>query len=103
MKREIPHDEFFDLILSTLSERDKNMVKLLKQPLLNILQEELSLGNEIEEVFSDQILYVILGKPFKSHIRTNLQNISYNEVNDPHFWKAEYFDRKNWHILACKY
>lgn len=103
MKSEIPYDESFDLILSTLSERDKDLVKLLKQPLLNILKEELSLGNEIEEVFSDQTLYVILARPFRLPIRTDLQNISYNEVNDPHYWKAEYFDRKNWHVLACKY
>ena len=103
MKKEIQDEAALDFMLSALSERNKHLVKLLKQPLLNLLMEELLLGNEIAEVFSDQTLYVILEKPFLSPIRTDLQNISYNEVNDPHYWKAEYFDRQNWHVLACKY
>lgn len=96
-------EEAFDLILSAMTENKRNLVKLLKPPLLDILKEELSLGNEIVEVFADQRLYIFLGQPFLSPVRTDLENVIYTEVNDPHYWKSEYYNQKTWQVLACKY
>jgi hypothetical protein len=46
---------------------------------------------------------IFLEKPFKKPIRKDLDKIEYRDVNDPHYWKAEYFDEENLQFLCCKF
>lgn len=99
----ISADEALNLILSAMTENKRNLVKLLKPPLLDILKEELSLGNEIVEVLRISGYMFFLRQPFLSSVRTDLENVIYTEVNDHHYRKSEYYNQKTWQVLACKY
>jgi hypothetical protein len=44
---------------------------------------------------------IFLKHPFKTKIQNNLNGIIYSEINDRHYWKAEYTDEKNHQTLAC--
>jgi len=46
---------------------------------------------------------VFLGKPFLTPIRRDLTDIIFNDVNDAHYWKAEYVDLRNNMWLCCKF
>jgi hypothetical protein len=70
-----------------------------------ILEVELDAGNDIAETSEGwpetESIMVFLKKPFlKVHVNTTLQ---FRELNDPHWWKSEFYDKKMKHTLACKY
>ncbi len=52
---------------------------------------------------SDKHIIIWLEKPFLTAIRKDSEQIKYNELNDPHYWKADYMDSKNDQTLACKF
>lgn len=70
-----------------------------------ILMSELALGNSIAEVAEWPPrcrLLVILSRPFR--VRHPLAaGLSYEELNDPHYWKAGYHDRDGSECLACRF
>jgi hypothetical protein len=77
----------------------------LHPTLKNILESELALGNKIAEVSTgwggpDAIL-VILELPFKKSY--SAKDVTYHEVNDPHYWKAEYHHAALKQSVACKF
>ena len=39
--------------------------------------------------------FIFLKYPFKAKIQNNLKGITYSEINDIHYWKAEYTDENN--------
>ena len=89
---------------------NKEHIMLLNDELKKILQLELQAGNIIAETaicgFSKtepNHLFVFLEKPFLTTIQKNMPGITYTEVNDVHYWKAEYTDEKNHQTLACKF
>lgn len=90
---------------------DDNVVQNFKGVLKEILALEVSAGNKIVETYESKdtgfpmpnATMIFLDKPFKSPIRTDLENIEYRDVNDPHYWKAEYFDKENRQFLCCKF
>ncbi|MBC3787448.1 hypothetical protein [Spirosoma utsteinense] len=73
--------------------------------LTKILNQELELGNKIIETSKgwpdNDTIIIFLGEPFK--ITHNINNICYRNIEDPHYWKEEYFDTSTKHVLACKF
>ena len=73
--------------------------------LQSILEAELSAGNEISEdtcwpPICERL--VILRYPFKAKHAPS-ENVEYVEINDSHYWKAEYRYRGGRQTLACKF
>ncbi|MBQ8175456.1 MAG: hypothetical protein IJ035_00275 [Oscillospiraceae bacterium] len=89
---------------------DKNLIEMLSDNLCIILEQEISAGNEVCETIlggfsncSDNHLFVWLKYPFKTAIRNDLVGIVYRNIDDRHYWKAEYDDIENHQTLACNY
>lgn len=83
-----------------------NNLHKLNNELEKILYSELKAGNGIREIsvggFGDEKhLYISLNKTFIN--KKNYNNIKYIEINDPHYWKAEYTDIKNKQTIACSF
>ena len=83
-----------------------NNLHKLNNELEKILYSELKAGNGIREIsvggFGDEKhLYIFLNKTFIN--KKNYNNIKYIEINDPHYWKAEYTDIKNKQTIACSF
>lgn len=73
--------------------------------LARILREEVEKGNRIVETASGwprpETIIVFLAKPFIGDYRH--LPLTYTDVNDSHYWKADYSDEQSGHILACKF
>lgn len=89
---------------------DKRLIDKLSIEMKEILEKELEAGNEIIETSqggftnaSTEQIFIFLKYPFKTKIQKNLNGIIYKEINDRHFWKAEYTDDKNHQTLACNF
>lgn len=89
---------------------DKELIDKLSIKLKEILKKEVEAGNEVVETVqygftndSPKHIFVFLKYPFKTKIQNNLNEIIYNEINDRHYWKAEYTDKKNHQTLACNF
>ena len=89
---------------------NRNIVDKLSFEMKEILEEELKAGNEIVETYqggftntSSEHIFIFLKYPFKVKIQNNLKGITYREINDIHYWKAEYTDEKNHQTLACNF
>ena len=95
--------------IKTLNEIIKNnKLSKLSNELEKILYSELKVGNKIREIsvggFGDEKhLYIFINKTFITKIVKNYNNIKYIEINDPHYWKAEYTDIKNKQTIACPF
>lgn len=72
--------------------------------LKSILDNEIRLGNEINETAKDwpykNGISVFLRQPFKEYYHL-FPGIEYKDINDPHYWKAQYFDSATNHLLTC--
>ncbi|MBW5398731.1 hypothetical protein E6A47_01535 [Brachyspira pilosicoli] len=87
--------------------KNNNLYKLSNE-LEKILYSELKAGNTIREIsvggFGDEKhLYIFLNKNFIEKITKDTENTKYIEINDPHYWKAEYTDIKNKQTIACSF
>ena len=83
-----------------------NKLSKLNNELEKILYSELKSGNKIREIsvggFEDKKhLFIFLNKPFIEKVIKNTENTKYIEINDPHYWKAEYTDLQNKQTIAC--
>lgn len=80
-------------------------IEQLSPVLSRILLEEIGRGNRVVETASGwpepRTILVFLEKPFTGDYRQC--PLVYNDVDDPHYWKAEYLDEQSGHILACKF
>ncbi|MDR6342620.1 hypothetical protein HNQ91_005704 [Filimonas zeae] len=80
------------------------LLEKLSQPLKQILQSELQAGNTIREISSGwpepQSIFVLLESPFTSEYQIT-HPIEFREINDRHYWKAEYLDAAYKHLLVC--
>jgi len=74
--------------------------------LKSILENELRLGNEINETSKDwpykNGISIFLKLPF-SHRYHLFPGIEFIETNDPHYWKEHYFDKTTNDLLACPF
>ncbi len=89
---------------------DKGLIDKLNMEMKEILEKELEAGNEIVETSqgkftnaSAEHIFIFLKYPFKTKIQNNLNGIIYKEINDRHYWKAEYTDEKNHQTLVCNF
>jgi len=85
---------------------DEQIVIQFHGELKMILDKELEAGNKITETWHGDWTYkdisaISLKDPFKTRIQRNLDDIVFRNINDPHYWKAEYFDSKNKLLLVC--
>lgn len=90
---------------------DQNVVNKFTGTLRTILDLELQAGNRIVETYESKdsafpmpnATMIFLEKPFRTPIQRDLPNIEFTNVNDPHYWKAEYLDKENRQLLCCKF
>jgi NMD protein affecting ribosome stability and mRNA decay len=79
----------------------------LNTDLYKILEKEIAAGNNIVETSAGwpkpESIFVMLEKPFMTEINSLPHDIVFNEVNDPHNWKAEFVSESSQHILACRF
>jgi RimJ/RimL family protein N-acetyltransferase len=85
--------------------RNAPALTALHPALRTILQAELAAGNEIVETgggWPDRdSVFVRMRHPFRTRPMPLPDGVAYNELNDPHWWKAEFTSRSPRHILAC--
>lgn len=88
-----------------LNEIDWERIKGLHPSLRTILNEEIRRGNKISETSAgwptEHSLLVILKKPF--HKKYKVDETEFRDINDPHYWKAEYVVSHAEHVLACRF
>ena len=80
-------------------ERISNILKI-------ILEKEIKSGNEIFETWNGwpyNSTVISLLYPFKVNLEIITENISFKELNDVHYWKAEYRDLLTNDLLICKF
>ena len=89
---------------------DKELIDKLSIEMKEILEKELEAGNKIIETYqggfsnvSSEHIFIFLKYPFKTPIQIDLKEIIYTEINDRHYWKAEYTDEKNHQTIACNF
>lgn len=72
-----------------------------------LLAAELAAGNRIADCGPSprqpQGILVLLAKDFKARPSTLPAGIDYVEINDPHWWKAEYVHPPSGHVLAARF
>lgn len=73
--------------------------------ILKILQKELSIGNRVAEYNEGwprtHSKLIILEKPF--YLKYNTEELNYRFLDDPRYWKEEYYDELHDIILACRF
>jgi hypothetical protein len=79
---------------------------MLTGTLRDILAAELAAGNTVQENRKGDwpegaCRFVLLKMPFMTEIRRDIPGVTFMNVNDPHYWKAEYHDESLCEYLAC--
>lgn len=87
---------------------NKEDMDKLSGALLDILNAELAAGNSVCETWHGNYPYegataVVLKKPFLTPVRRDLPNIVFDHTNDPHYWKADYYDKQTGLMLICRF
>ena len=85
---------------------DDKILSSFSGELAQILTEELNAGNRIYETYSGDwptqgCIMVFLQRPFLTPIKRTLKDIVFTNINDPHYWKAEYYDKTTNQYLCC--
>lgn len=84
--------------------RDRPILAKLHPDLMAIVNRELAMGNEILETGQGwpdpDSMFVRLKLPFKTAPNEVPDTVEYLEVNDPHWWKAEFHSLSPRHIVA---
>ena len=80
---------------------------LLCPELRELLQAELAAGNAVVEyrtgLYAADAVLVLLAKAFRARPTKLPTGVEYREVNDPHWWKAEYYRSATKHCIACRF
>jgi hypothetical protein len=84
---------------------DSNRLDQLARPLRPLLEAELAAGNEVQDSGADfprpGSFLVRLRRKFRA-IPTELPaDVVYRELNDVHWWQAEYEHSPSGHFLVC--
>lgn len=87
------------------AHRDGPALAQLHPLLRQILDAELAAGNEIVETGGGwpdvDSIFVRLRDQFRTRPDPVPAELTYAELNDPHWWRAEYSSRSPRHVLAC--
>ena len=80
-------------------------IPTMAAPLQQILEAEIKAGNFVAEVSAwppKCTLLVILGRSFITK-RERSPDVTFHEINDTYYWKAEYRYQDGTETLACKF
>lgn len=84
--------------------RDRPVLEKLHPDLLAIVRQELAMGNEIVETGQGwpdpDSMFVRLKLPFRTPPTDVPSTVEYLEINDPHWWKAEFHSLSPRHTVA---
>jgi hypothetical protein len=90
-----------------IEEIDQAALAALCPELRAILDAELAAGNTIAEVSrgsgKPDAVYVALRRPFQCRQLTMPPGVAFREINDPHWWKAEYEHAATGDLLVCRF
>ena len=74
-------------------------------PLMKILEAELKAGNVIGETWngwpSENTSTISLSTPFLTPVNKYIHGVDFYNTNDPHYLKAEYYDKESQCGLIC--
>ncbi len=91
----------------SLAPQDAKLLESLHPKLRDILDRELNAGNEIREMSAGwpkpMSVLIILKYAFKAGGTSPPNGIVYNEINDPHYWFAEFLHEETSQIVACPF
>lgn len=91
----------------SLAPQDAKLLESLHPKLRNILDHELNAGNEIREISAGwpkpTSILVILKYAFKAASTSSTDGLVYKELNDPHYWFAEFLHEGTNQIVACSF
>ena len=83
------------------------MKSMESAPLQRFLEAELSAGNRVVDggplQWGSLKRLVILGSPFLTRAWENDATLTFREINDPHYWKAEVEDAAAGEMVACRF
>jgi hypothetical protein len=86
---------------------DQNAIAAFCPELRGILDAELAAGNTIAEasrgVGKPTAVHIALRRPFLTQQPSLPLGVTYREINDPHWWKAEYEHAGSGDRLVCRY
>jgi hypothetical protein len=90
-----------------IEEIDQDALAALCPELRAILDAELAAGNMISEASrgagKPNAVYVALRRPFLTQQPYLPRGVAYREINDPHWWKAEYEHAATGYLLVCRF
>jgi hypothetical protein len=83
----------------------RKSIESLCPELRALAEAELSAGNAVVEsragLYGNDAVLVLLRSEFRARPAILPAGVEYRLVNDPHWWKAEYFHAATRHCLAC--
>ena len=85
---------------------DPVVLRELCDDLVPLVERELAAGNSVAETYRGYPaagVNVWLGLPFRAKHTELPAHVVFNNVNDPHYWLAEYACTKHGHVLACPF
>jgi len=86
---------------------NENNLRDFNKELFLILESEIKSGNRIVETHrgwpNSESIFISMEKPFITKISNLSPEIIYREINDPYYWKAEYYHEKSTDILVCRF
>ena len=86
---------------------DKSHIEALSSEMKKILDAELAAGNEICETHkgwgSPDHICVFLKYPFMASVEYDKSKVRYVDIDDRHYWKAEYDDMTAHQTIACDF
>jgi hypothetical protein len=86
-----------------LNSVDTARIESLCPELREILKVELAAGNRVVETWDGWGLGVVLERPFlREHVIAG-SRVAYHDVNDPHYWKAQYSVKELGQLVACRF
>lgn len=77
----------------------------ISQSIEAILKAEITHGNKIIESSKGwpekESTLILLEQPFRK--KYSIDKLQFKVLNDPHYWKEEYYDSNNKQTLACRF
>jgi hypothetical protein len=87
-------------------QKEKEITARLSGPIAEILALELASGNQIVEASDDwptEKANIWLKNEFAKDYRTLYPGLNYTYVNDPHYWRDQYYDAENQEFIAVRF
>lgn len=83
---------------------DRAIVSELCAELTGLLKAERAAGNAVVETARDYPMAVnVWVRRFRARPGKLPPHVSFHEVDDPHYWLAEYRCKKHRHFLGCRF